>query len=421
MKKTRCKMTDKDIKKFIAKARKLIAQDARNPLERGARKRPSMNFLNSISEIIIDLLDNLFTVSDQVYLINTINKKSSVSDTTYFKFLNENLKEEYDLYRKNRIFVLKIHKIKEALLLYPASAKIQFSAVFGSNVKVSFDDYQAFMKKYYHEQQGEFFKAHKVRTLDVQERGLVRHGKYTRPGYVTVLKRETFAHIAPKLKSHGSASGNNTVAKPVVGQKTVAQPKTSPEIKKAKVEISKKKNDAVSSGNTRDKNGFRVYSSHSGRDVLRDKEGDFRIRLVAGADAHNPKPLFNIIENRKEFPEEIINAKFLLADYNNQSLALNEPFIHLRDIDLIHYADPDTYGLIDGLLYVCETNYGKRHGYDFYRYYKGDIYFIENVYFEKGNVTFMRNGTNWSYKNISGDLAEYSQVVLDLKSQTRRS
>lgn len=409
-------MTDKDIKKFIAQARKHIAQDTRNPLERGARKRPKIDFLNSISEIIIYLLDNLFTVSDQVYLIYTINKKSSVSDTTYFKFLNENLKEEYDLYRKNRIFVLKIHKIKEALLLYPASAKIQFSAVFGSNVKVSFDDYQAFMKKYYCEQQDEFFKVHTVRKYDVNKKELVLRGNSGGLEYVTVSKRETFSDIAPKLKS--LAAGIKDVSVEPVKAKNNKAVKTS-EVKKPQTNKNKNKQETVSSRNTKDKNGFNVYASHIGRDAIRDKEGDFRIGLIASADVHNPKPLFNIIEDRDNFPEEIMNAKFLLAGYNQQTLDMEEPYVHLRDIDLIHYADPNTYGLIDGLLYICETNYGKQNGYDFYRYYKGDIYFIENTYFRRGNVTFQRIVTDWSYKNITGELEELSQTVLDLKNQKK--
>lgn len=103
--------------------------------------------------------------------------------------------------------------------------------------------------------------------------------------------------------------------------------------------------------------------------------------VLPGAVVGEPKELFEIITNRDEFPEEIMTSKFLLGDYNGETLMMNEPFVYLRDIDLIHYADPNTYGLMNGLLFVCGTQYGSNKGYGLYRYYEGRIYFIETLVF----------------------------------------
>ncbi len=80
---------------FIKKLSSILSSGKRNPLEIGAKKRPKMEFLKSITDVIELLFDNLYTVSEQLYLINTIDKNFFLTDTTYFKFLNTYLKDEY--------------------------------------------------------------------------------------------------------------------------------------------------------------------------------------------------------------------------------------------------------------------------------------------------------------------------------------
>lgn len=401
-----------DTEKFIAKARELIKQDTRNPLERSARKRPKIDFLNSISEVIIGLFDNLFTVSDQVYLINTVDKKFSVSDTTYLKFLNENLKEEYDLYRKNRVFALKIYKIKEALSLYPASAKIQFSAIFGSDESVSFEDYLFFIKNYYSKSEKVFFETRAVKKYSTTKRELVFDGEALRPTDI-VTPRETFADITPRLRK--SAATSEDGAKSVKKNQVV---KTANKVSPVSKAAEPHPNGTVSSRNTKKRTGFKIYNSYAERDVLRNEKGHFRMSLVSGADLNQPQELFKVLNNRDEFPEEIMNTKFLLANYSSSSFLMEEPYVFLRDIDLIHYSDPDTYGLVDGLLYICDTMYGKAKGYDLYRYYNGNIYFIENLNFAvSGNVTFLRDVDDWTRYNVDGELSEFSQDFLTMKNE----
>ena len=98
---------------FIVKLRSVLASEARNPLEIGAKKQPKMEFLQSITDVIELLFDNLYSVNEQLYLINTIDKNFSLTDTSYFKFLNTYFKDEYTVLKKNRLLVSKIKIIKD--------------------------------------------------------------------------------------------------------------------------------------------------------------------------------------------------------------------------------------------------------------------------------------------------------------------
>ncbi len=189
-----------DANKFIEKALKLIAEDKRNPLELGARKRPKIDFLNAISEVIILLLQNLFPISDQVYLINTIDKNFGVSDNTYNKFLSEYLTVEYERFRKNRIFALNVRKIRDAIVCYPASEQIQFSAVFGLYEGITFDDYKFFMENYYLKSAKEFFEIRPVNKYPKKNKELIFDGKCLKPEDV-VTPAETFCDIVPLLST----------------------------------------------------------------------------------------------------------------------------------------------------------------------------------------------------------------------------
>ena len=415
-------MLEIDVKKFITRARKLVSEDNRNPLERGARRRPKVDFLQTISELIVLLLDNLFTVSDQVYLLNSIDKKFSVSDTTYVKFLSENLKEEYEHFRKNRLFALNIRKIKNAIELYPASQLIQFSAVYGSNNSVSLEDYELFIRNYYSKSAKTFFEAHVVKKYDSKKRELVFDGECLRPTDI-IEPAETFNDVVHLLCKDIDLS-----------ESVVARRKTSSSVKKENTPSDSAKardeniigdnkellptvlDDAVSSRNTKDKNGFSIYETHTHRDVLRDSEGDFRVGLIENANLNELKPSFKIIKNRSEFPQELINGHFLYADYNHSTMTLDEQFIYLADIEWIHFANPETYGLVDSLLFVCETVHSTKSGYMLYRYWRGDIYFIEQLKFPNGNMPFLIAIKKWADNNITAELQEFGFNYLRVRS-----
>ncbi len=144
---------------FIVKLRSVLASEARNPLEIGAKKQPKMEFLQSITDVIRLLFDNLYSVSEQLYLINTIDKNFSLTDTTYFKFLNTYFKDEYTVLKKNRLLVSKIKIIKEAQEAFPNNPRKQFDLLddFSTKHEISFEDYTNFLDYYYLKNSESFF------------------------------------------------------------------------------------------------------------------------------------------------------------------------------------------------------------------------------------------------------------------------
>ena len=70
----------------------------------------------------------------------------------------------------------------------------------------------------------------------------------------------------------------------------------------------------------------------------------------------------------------------MFAKFNSTSFEFSEPFIYLPDRRLINAINPNSYGLIDGLLFVCDTIRDEEYtaGYLFIRYYKNKLYFIQH-------------------------------------------
>ena len=65
------------------------------------KRKTKNDVLLSNIEVIKTLLINLYTIPKQLAYISQNNKSNfSVSDTTYMKFLNENLPKEYEQYKK---------------------------------------------------------------------------------------------------------------------------------------------------------------------------------------------------------------------------------------------------------------------------------------------------------------------------------
>lgn len=83
------------------------------------KRKTKNDVLLSNIEVIKTLLINLYTIPKQLAYISQNNKSNfSVSDTTYMKFLNENLPKEYEQYKKNLYFKTRISKIKEVAQIY---------------------------------------------------------------------------------------------------------------------------------------------------------------------------------------------------------------------------------------------------------------------------------------------------------------
>ncbi|MCG3687717.1 hypothetical protein [Aliarcobacter butzleri] len=92
-----------------------------------SRKEIKENILFSFIEDIRLLLDHLYTLPEQLYLINLSLNKISISVKRYNDFLEENLKEEFLRFKKNSYFFKRPVKIKNAMSLYPDSYLKQFN------------------------------------------------------------------------------------------------------------------------------------------------------------------------------------------------------------------------------------------------------------------------------------------------------
>lgn len=118
-------------------------------------KKTKADILLSNIEVIKDLLKNLYTIPQQLnYIYENTQGKFSVSDTTYMKFLNDYLNDEYTRYKKNLYFKI-ISKIKAAVKEHPISEvqfkRLNFNGYINGNTKLDLtvEDYNHFMIKYF--------------------------------------------------------------------------------------------------------------------------------------------------------------------------------------------------------------------------------------------------------------------------------
>lgn len=119
-------------------------------------KKTKADILLSNIEVIKDLLKNLYTIPQQLnYIYENTEGKFSVSDTTYMKFLNDYLNDEYTRYKKNLYFKIRISKIKAAVKEHPVSEvqfkMLNFDGYINGTTKLdlTIDDYNHFMIRYF--------------------------------------------------------------------------------------------------------------------------------------------------------------------------------------------------------------------------------------------------------------------------------
>lgn len=120
-------------------------------------KKTKADILLSNIEVIKDLLKNLYTIPQQLnYIFENTQGKFSVSDTTYMKFLDEHLNDEYTRYKKNLYFKIRISKIKAAVKEHPVSEvqfkKLNFNGYMNGTTKLylTIEDYNHFMIRYFY-------------------------------------------------------------------------------------------------------------------------------------------------------------------------------------------------------------------------------------------------------------------------------
>ncbi len=119
-------------------------------------KKTKADILLSNIEVIKDLLKNLYTIPQQLnYIYENTEGKFSVSDTTYMKFLNEYLNDEYTNYKKNLYFKIRISKIKAAVKEHPVSEvqfkRLNFDGYINGTTKLDLtvEDYNHFIIRYF--------------------------------------------------------------------------------------------------------------------------------------------------------------------------------------------------------------------------------------------------------------------------------
>lgn len=341
-----------DPQNFIDRLRLALANETRTPLEIGAKKQPKMEFLKSIIDVIELLFDNLYSVNEQLYLINTVDKKFSLTDTTYFKFLNTYLKDEYIILKKNRFCVSKIKFIKEVNSLFPDNIKKQFDLFTDFTLKheLSFEDYENFLSKYFL-QDGESLLVKK--NLDrygesVQEYVPSSHNLLKKKT-VVIKEPDTIKSILPKKSARGLKKN-----KPLPSKRSVSLGNSSVSLEK--VDTSK-------------------FLGHTTQKLKSSENEQKLFYLLPGADVNILPNNINIIKNVALFPKEVLGTSFMFSDLNDKKNEINEEYLYLKDLRYIQWLDLKHILLKDGLLIIE----GKRSTQVFlsYRYYKGNLYLIE--------------------------------------------
>lgn len=336
---------------FIKKLSSILSSEKRNPLEIGAKKRPKMEFLKSITDVIELLFDNLYSVSEQLYLINTIDKNFSLTDTTYFKFLNTYLKDEYIVLKKNRLLVSKIKIIKDAHDAFPNSPRKQFDLLddFSTKHEISFEDYTNFLDCYYLKNSESFFVKKTIDRYGESESIYVPYKGHS-------LKRKTIITKEPDT-IYNILDSLIKIEKP---QKYIK--------KVAAVQSISLRNSASTKKDTYVPNFTNIFENEVA-------DSEKRFHLVSGVDVNVLPDNIKIIRDISMFPREVLGTSFMFSDLCYQSNTIHEEYLYLKDIRYMQWLDIKRLKLKDGLL-VIE---GRRSTQVFlsYRYYKNDLYLIE--------------------------------------------
>lgn len=354
-----------------------IQNETRTLSEIALRRKPKIELLKAISNSIQLLFNNLYSVTEQLIIINnSLNKKLSISETTYLKFLNENMQNEYLRYKKNRYFASKFNLIKKVSTQYKEVESqymnLDLSGVINGNTRLdlSLDDYIFFIKNFF-EKEKDYYKkefnhsTHQEKVLNINPIGGPKYKKNT-------VKADTFETLELEKK----------------------QEKTT---KKASNEVKKVKKIAI--------------DSNINREELKNENGYFPCSVLPGIDINNiPKnfEIVDVIKNRDLIPDEVNNGDFKIAKYDYQENEFKEEFVYFAHRLFLQCVDPNSYGLKDGLLIITGTERERnfKSGYLCFRYYKGKFYLIENFNLPISPPRLTRTLYNWTYNNITESLSE---------------
>ncbi|WP_418186102.1 hypothetical protein ACNSOS_04505 [Aliarcobacter vitoriensis] len=136
-----------------------------------------------------------------------------------------------------------------------------------------------------------------------------------------------------------------------------------------------------------------VLKNNEEREKIIAKNREFIIDTYPDMKLKDIPNRFEFITNNNDFPDEVYNdIDFMFVKMNSASFKFSEPFVYLPDRRLINAIDPITCGLMDGLLFICDTMKDKEYptGYLFIRYYKNKLYLIDHFLdLTRSSVLFM--------------------------------
>jgi len=312
-----------DSEKIIKKLLKEVQKDTRTSLERGSARKPKFEYLFSIKKVILLMLDSLFSVSEQLELINK-HFENSVSDTTYIKFLRLHLKDEYLKSKKNKYMALRNNKIAEAISLFEKESyakQLDYLAFTGKingkahqDLDITLDNYKEFLNDYYYK--------------DIDD-------------------------YRNKYESTDDLSDTNFF--------------TSSEAKKSNLDI----NDGDVVVCTETKND--TLSGQIEVDLSHGYVGEI-MPLADEIDFANIKQQITIYRDFKYFFESDMDMLLEYVTITNQDI-IEEELKYFMDIDVLQFCDLKTLSLKEEQLIVVNGEYDDEPGcLSYYRYYKGAIY-----------------------------------------------
>ncbi|WP_323585355.1 hypothetical protein [Aliarcobacter butzleri] len=362
-------------KKFHETIKNKIKKDERLISER-SKKNPKIELLIALKSSILLLMENLYSIHEQLYLINhALDKKTSITLGTYLKYLENYLEDDLQIFRKNSYFATRLLKIKKAIS-NSSDYKIQFDSLamtgnINGTIKLdlSVEDYIYFVKKYIEinklEKKKKLVTPHQIIVPNINPIGGKALKKEKIPG-------DTLEDILEHCKDNSNNSNLN--------------------VNKNKI-LSKKEN-------------LIIYDTNEERNSLKNDYGLFELKIYPGTTINNIIKRFEIIEDKNLIPEHLKNNPDFMFAKLESDFSFSEPFIFLRDKKFINAINPNSYGLTENLLIITDTIRDKdfKNGYLFFRYYKNKFYLIEHYEDYTKSIELVTEFNKFANNNSSVEL-----------------
>ena len=403
-----------------------INNDTRFFFERAGRKKPKTESLKYLIPSIIELMILLFPFREQLIMLNRTNKKFAVSDTTYYSFLQEYLPNEYMRFKKDTYFSGRISKIKEVLnmgLSYEQQFNfLDFSGKLNGNtvLDLKVEDYIYFIENYYNKDINEFYKI-----IDYHSRTHIK----------SEMNPDFFEKnpIEGVIEFHIDTLVKETTLEDALNSKVLLEAINMPKkVQEEKEEVSKNVEsekaqilecEACESYKIIEKGDFKykLYNTLKDRKVLANERGIYKLDIYDDVELGVEKKRFDIVRDFEDLPKELARDKnFIYADIDLYKKTVNEDFVYLFDVRLFHYLNPDSYGLVNGLLFVVDGayEYESFSGQKCYRFFNGTLYYIEKMTVGSGfNGLLQDQLVNYGNNNGTRRMVQWRRKYYDYLSE----